>query len=349
MDIFNLINRYLKKHAKLAKEQGTPESKIFQHLHFTILGLGDSDYSSFQKCPKEVYNCFETLGAKFFHYFAKADEAVSLEMEIEPWLESFWEALPKAVNEVKSEKIDWVRRNTTMVKEESKIVKEVEEEEEQEKPTIKAKISKKHIEADKYRKVVRFDLELDREITAEDDVKPGSYVLVYPKNDSELVDKFIQYCNWTKTDKLVDDLTNHLDFLAPVNSKLQDMLLKYSPKELHVGDANVLSAYDFLEYIQPKESVSEDMLELIPKLKARFYSLASDLIDTSKFEVCFTLEVHEQHNVFEEGHTVQKRGVCSNYLNRVYEQGDGEFELKLNKFSKFPISKEQLQEKVPMM
>lgn len=53
----NKFYRYLLKQAKVAKEQGTPESKIFSHLNYTILGLGDSGKSFFIKLSL-IYKSF---------------------------------------------------------------------------------------------------------------------------------------------------------------------------------------------------------------------------------------------------------------------------------------------------
>ena len=45
----NKFFRYLCKHSKVAKQDGTASTKIFSHLYYTILGLGDSgkDFSEF--------------------------------------------------------------------------------------------------------------------------------------------------------------------------------------------------------------------------------------------------------------------------------------------------------------
>lgn len=343
----NKFFRYLSKNARLAKENAEDSYKIFSHLKYTILGLGDSDYSSLHKCPKHVNTCFETLGAKLFHYFGKADEAIGLELEVEPWIKYFWKALPKVVEEVKAEQLELIRKNTRIRNEEKKVLKEVDEDEAREKPSFKAKIVHKTVETDKYRHVLRLEIELDREITAEDDVKPGSYALIYPENDPDTVKQFIDLCHWESSEDLVKKLTEDLDFLQPVNTKSLKLLT--SDTEPFSKETARYNYFDIISYLQPKEEVNKAILEYIPKLKARYYSLASDLVNTSKFEICFTVEVHEQQNVFTKDHTVTKKGVCSHYLARLAEEEKREFTIKLNKISMFTTSAAELQNKQPII
>jgi sulfite reductase alpha subunit-like flavoprotein len=52
-----------------------------------MLGLGSSDYSKYQGNPRYVYQSLTSIGANFFYYRGEADEAISLEETIEPWLE----------------------------------------------------------------------------------------------------------------------------------------------------------------------------------------------------------------------------------------------------------------------
>lgn len=137
-----------------------------------------------------------------------------------------------------------------------------------------------------------------------------------------------------------------LDFLAPLNQKA----LRYLPRDERVDNETAkFNYYDAVKFLKPKKHIDKNILDFIPTLKARYYSLASDLCDTNKFETLFTVEEHAQENVFEEGHTISKKGVCSNYLDRISEEGKYEFEIKLNKTSMFNTTKEELTSKVPMI
>ena len=72
------------------------------HVFYTILGLGSSDYSHFQGAPRFLDDRLACLGGKRFYTRAEADEATSLEIVIEPWIEGLPTALRDIVKELKS-------------------------------------------------------------------------------------------------------------------------------------------------------------------------------------------------------------------------------------------------------
>lgn len=151
--------RFLRNSEKQARTSRSPKDKIFSHLPYTILGLGDSDYQSFHKCPKDVQTAFECLGAKLFNYFGKADEATGLESEVEPWKKRFWQELPKVIeacsNLVSLESPALVASKTFMENTSTKLVENMDEDyNEDEKIELKAKIVDSKIVASKYRKVL---------------------------------------------------------------------------------------------------------------------------------------------------------------------------------------------------
>ncbi|CAI2363275.1 unnamed protein product [Moneuplotes crassus] len=335
----NKFYRYLCKHSKIAKNEKTPESRIFSHLHYTILGLGDSDYSSFHKTPKTVNSAFEALGAKFFHYFGKADEAIGLENEVEPWIKGFWDELATTVVEAKTQAID----PTTEVvhNEESKEMPE-----EDTTKFEKAKICSKVIESEEYRKVLRLELELDRTLSASEDIQPGSYISVMPKNSLGSVKAFINACKWEETPELIEKLTTEFDFLKSVNKKALGSILGESE---HLQEKAVFNYLDYLAFVNPSSAVSMDILETVPKMKSRFYSLSSDPVDTNKLEIGFTVEEHEQNDVFQKGNKIVKQGVCSNYLYRLSEEEKVEFDIKLGKSSLFNTTKKELDNQPPLI
>ena len=63
------------------------DSTALKHMFYTILGLGSSDYSHFQGAPRFLDERLACLGGKRFYNRAEADEATSLEIIIEPWME----------------------------------------------------------------------------------------------------------------------------------------------------------------------------------------------------------------------------------------------------------------------
>ncbi|CAF2754762.1 unnamed protein product [Rotaria sp. Silwood2] len=72
-------------------------SKLLSHMKYTILGLGDTNYSTFCNCGRVLDHRFEELGATRFYPSAWADDAVGLDLIVEPWLQGFWPALKETL------------------------------------------------------------------------------------------------------------------------------------------------------------------------------------------------------------------------------------------------------------
>ncbi len=64
-----------------------------KHLEYALLGLGDTNYTTFLGYPKSVEKQLQKLGAKQFYKSAWADDAVGLEIVVDPWIENLWPAL----------------------------------------------------------------------------------------------------------------------------------------------------------------------------------------------------------------------------------------------------------------
>ena len=69
------------------------KSDHFSGLKFTILGLGDSNYSQFCNGPKSLHARLKELGAECFYEPGWADDGIGLELVVEPWIERLWTAL----------------------------------------------------------------------------------------------------------------------------------------------------------------------------------------------------------------------------------------------------------------
>lgn len=68
-------------------------SEYLSHVKYTLLGLGDTNYTTFLGFPKSVEKQLQKLGAKQFYKPGWADDAVGLEIVVDPWIESLWTAL----------------------------------------------------------------------------------------------------------------------------------------------------------------------------------------------------------------------------------------------------------------
>ncbi|XP_064103579.1 methionine synthase reductase-like [Macrobrachium nipponense] len=65
----------------------------FAHLSYTVLGLGDTNYTNFCNFGKSVDRIFQNLGAKRFYPCGWADDGTGLEVVVEPWIEGLFPAL----------------------------------------------------------------------------------------------------------------------------------------------------------------------------------------------------------------------------------------------------------------
>lgn len=71
----------------------TLPSDHLSHLNYALLGLGDSNYTNFCNAGKTLDRRLEELGAKRFYPSGWADDAVGLELAVEPWIEGLFPAL----------------------------------------------------------------------------------------------------------------------------------------------------------------------------------------------------------------------------------------------------------------
>ena len=87
------FHRFLRRNTANLEEEQT--STVMSHVFYTILGLGDSNYSKFQGAPRYLDWAMEKLGGHKFYYRGEADEGTSLELVVEPWLEGVTDAIEK--------------------------------------------------------------------------------------------------------------------------------------------------------------------------------------------------------------------------------------------------------------
>lgn len=73
------------------------KERRLDHLSFTVLALGDTNYENFCNTGKRVDIGMEKLGARRFYKRGDADDGTGLEIVVEPWLNALWPALEKAV------------------------------------------------------------------------------------------------------------------------------------------------------------------------------------------------------------------------------------------------------------
>ncbi|XP_006902233.1 PREDICTED: methionine synthase reductase [Elephantulus edwardii] len=65
------------------------------HLHYGLLGLGNTEYMYFCNGGKILDRRLQELGARRFYDTGHADDCVGLELVVEPWIDGLWAALTK--------------------------------------------------------------------------------------------------------------------------------------------------------------------------------------------------------------------------------------------------------------
>ncbi|KAI8373390.1 hypothetical protein EDC96DRAFT_605898 [Choanephora cucurbitarum] len=75
------------------------DKAYFTNTRFTVLGLGDSNYSNFNNTGKKLEKKFKELGATVFYEKALADDAEGLENTVDPWIENLWKILPTVLKQ----------------------------------------------------------------------------------------------------------------------------------------------------------------------------------------------------------------------------------------------------------
>ncbi|KAK7092257.1 methionine synthase reductase-like [Littorina saxatilis] len=71
---------------------------FLSRMNYTVLGLGDTNYTNFCNNAQNIDRRLAQLGAKRFYPSGFADEAVGLEVVVDPWIEDLFSAVKDCLN-----------------------------------------------------------------------------------------------------------------------------------------------------------------------------------------------------------------------------------------------------------
>ena len=302
---------------------------VLSGIRFTILGLGDSNYSTYQGGPKTIESHLRKLGATEFFLRGEADEQMGLENAIEPWIDALWDTLKYEYDQLKGKSVKDIE-----IKAEDTVI-------------VHSKILGKRVLSEKntLKAIVELQLTIDQTYV------PGTAILVYPQNSADKVARILEYACLDKAFSitlesvpkslthrcksavsLLEYFTKFVDILSPLKSStalylsehLQDAeekkdLVSYiDPDKLAMPAAYtlecILSQYTSWRF----ESVTE-LLGHMPALVGRNYSIASSpLSSPNAINIIFTVT-----------------GLCTRYLNTIqnFREHEIQFSLPVNEGS----------------
>jgi len=156
-------------------------------VFYTILGLGDSNYSKYQGAPRFLDDALHKLGATSFYQRGEADEATSLELVVEPWIAGAVPAVESQYKKLRALGPDIVGELLTPVAMTLKQTTEVVKQEVLHQTTWATLSSKKLILESTEKQVYEVELVTDKEVS-KSLIDVGSSFSLYPQNSDEDVD-----------------------------------------------------------------------------------------------------------------------------------------------------------------
>lgn len=287
------------------------EGNILAGIRYTILGLGDSNYSTFQGGPKTVERFLQKLGAVEFYSRGEADEQVGLENVVEFWVDGLWDNLKYEVEQLKSKQLFEI----SVKAEDTKLVQ--------------SKILEKRVLSEKNtaKQIVELKLSVDA------DYIPGTAVFMYPQNAKDRVERLLAYAGLDPNLLIsVSDIPKSISHRCKSEVRLSEYFIKfvdivlplksqtatYLAGLLQAQDEkdDLLSCIDNSKLTMPAAYSLEcilsqykswgafsipDFLTHIPILSARNYSISSSPVTSpNAISIVFTIT-----------------GLCTRYLNAI--------------------------------
>eukprot|EP00347_Sterkiella_histriomuscorum_P000792 403374487 len=335
------FHKYLRR-LTVHLEEGE-ETTILSHVWYTILGLGDTNYSKYQGAPRYLDEKMKQLGAQKFYERGEADEATSLELVIEPWLEGVYPAIAQTVKKIKSQGQSQIKDllKPVFYNETHEVSKEFENKDEIKKAPI---ITHGHLTLGEVfslslnKEVILAKLKVDKPISM-DFIDAGSSFSLFPHNKQEDIDFVIDQFKWNRTaligNNTIEELLRTEIDIVSEKIKLSKFLSEYDLKFLQKDllEHPYLTLKEFAKNPPSTFEIPNSILEDdLPKIKPRYYSIINDpFYDKDQkelkekgdiFEICLST-----HNFEKNGEA--KRGLASGFLKDLITADDTKTSFKL--------------------
>ncbi|PIC57474.1 sulfite reductase [NADPH] flavoprotein alpha-component [Sporosarcina sp. P12(2017)] len=291
------------------------------HLHYSVLALGDSSYEFFCKAGADFDQKLSDLGA--VQLAPRVDCDLDYDEPAAQWLAAVEVSLEiQTGGQSAAASVEVETTSSTQYSRTNPFNAEVLE-----------NINLNGRGSNKETRHVEISLE-GSGLTYE----PGDSVGIFPTNNSDLIDEIIKVGEWNAEETVEINsqgerralriaLLNHLE-VTVVTKPLLEKLSNYSKSEelkriLNKENADELRAYvdgrdllDALTDFGPVEASEQQLVGILRKLPARLYSIASSL-EANPEEVHLTIGV-----VRYEAHGRDRQGVCSIQCAENLEPGD---------------------------
>jgi sulfite reductase alpha subunit-like flavoprotein len=166
-------------------------SDTLSNVYYTVLGLGDSNYTKYQYVPRLIDDCLNKIGASKFYQRGEADDAYGLENVVEPWIDGLYPKLEYIINEIEeaggpktNSNIEVGNISPSKIFDNQSIFKEFNEDSVFN-GTVYAKTLLSGLRSEKE----IYSLKINENIQRLSDYSPGSYISILPLESEERITK----------------------------------------------------------------------------------------------------------------------------------------------------------------
>ncbi|KAG6963944.1 hypothetical protein JG688_00007922 [Phytophthora aleatoria] len=263
----------------LKDKAGNLEPKTFEGVHFTVFGLGNTQYEHYNEMGRMADRLMEKHGAERVFHYGEGDDDASLDEDFDDWKEPLWKALRKQFITGSNEEDTEVKQKEdklTPPEYEYELVEIRQKDVEKEPKEVKMKASTKHFFTAKQAKVVvnrelRPSTEGGSTVHVELDLRgtgvtyeTADNLAVLPENETSVVESLatrldLDLDQWVSLKPVAEDL--HCEFPFPSPCTIEDILTRY----LAINSAPRKGPLKRLAYFASNQAERDELVRLSSK------------------------------------------------------------------------------------